>query len=76
MLTRPLALGDGGSWAHDARTDNILEQVVAASVKTCVAMTIPARDFFDIRRAPDVSHKPQLTSGRGSRTRKFKRIPD
>ena len=76
-LTRPLDPGDDGSWVHDAGTSKVLGQVVAASLKTCVAMIMPGRDFFDdIRRAPDVSLKPQPTSRRGSRTRKFEGILD
>jgi hypothetical protein len=75
--TRPLAPGSGGSWVRDAGTGEILGQVVAASLKTCLAMITPARDFFDdIRRAPNASLKRRPPSGRGSRTRKFENIGD
>lgn len=48
-----------------------------AHIKTCVAMFMPARGFFDaIRRATDFSLKPRSTSGRGSGTRKFEGVAD
>jgi hypothetical protein len=67
-----LAFGDGGGWVYNVGTGKILGQVVASGLKTCMAMVMPARGFFgDIRCAPDVNLKPQPTSGRGSRTRKY-----
>lgn len=76
-LTRLLAPGNVGSCIDDAGTSKILGQVVTASLKICVAMTIPACEFFDdLRRAPNVSLTPQPTSRRVSRSRKFKGTAD
>lgn len=58
-LRRPLAHGDGENWVNGAGRGKILGRVVAASLKTRVAMIMPGPDFFDdIRRAPEVSLEP------------------
>ena len=76
-LTRPLAHGEGESWVRSAGRGKIHRQVVAASLKACVAMNMPARDFFDdIRRAPDVTLEPHPTTVQGSQSHKFEGIPD